>query len=75
MNQSSKNARIKLRKATRAEFERLVYEAMLTPVQEQIVRLHIAQGISVAYIAMRLSMSDACVRKHLVEVYEKVAKV
>lgn len=75
MNQSSKNVRFKLRKATRVEFERLVYEAMLTPLQEQIIRLHIAQGISVAYIAMRLSMSDACVRKHLTEAYEKVAKV
>lgn len=74
MNQSSKDARLKLRKATRTEFERLVYEAMLTPVQEKIVRLHIAQGKSITFVSMRLSMSDACVRKHLVEVYEKVSK-
>jgi DNA-binding NarL/FixJ family response regulator len=75
MNQKSKNARTKLRKATRTEFEKLVYEAMLTPVQESIIRLHIAQGVAVGYIAMRMSMSEACVRKHLCEAYEKVAKV
>lgn len=75
MNQSSKDARLKLRKATRTEFERLVYEAMLTPIQEHIIRLHVAQGISIACIATRLAMSDACVRKRLCESYEKIAKV
>lgn len=75
MNQQSKDARMRLKKATRAEFERLVYEAMLTPTQEHIVRLHVAQSVSIACIAIRLSMSDSCVRKRLGEVYEKVAKV
>lgn len=75
MNQSSKNARTRLKKSTRKEFESLVYEAMLTPIQERIVRLHIAEGVGIPIIAMRLSVSDTTVRNYLTEAYEKVAKV
>jgi DNA-binding NarL/FixJ family response regulator len=75
LNRQSKEARTRLRMSTRAEFERLVYEAMLTPTQEKIIRLHIAEGVPVTYISTRLAVSEACVRKHLCEVYEKVAKV
>jgi DNA-binding NarL/FixJ family response regulator len=75
MNQQSKEARARLRMATRAEFESLVYEALLTPRQEKIVRLHIAEKIPVTYIAERLCMSEGTVRRELQEVYEKVAKL
>lgn len=75
MNQSSKNARMRLKKSTRKEFESLVYEAMLTPIQERILRLHIAEGVGVPIIAMRLSVSDTTVRNYLSEAYEKVAKI
>lgn len=75
MNQETKDARKRLKEATRAEFERLLYEAMLTPSQDRAVRLHIAEDVSVAIIAMRLSCSEAAVRKRLTEAYEKVAKV
>lgn len=75
MNQQSKNARTRLKKSTRKEFETLVYEAMLTPIQERIVRLHIAEGVGVPIIAMRLSVSDTTVRNYLSEAYEKVAKI
>lgn len=75
MNQRSKDARARLRKATRAEFESLVYEALLTPRQEKIIRLHIAEKIPVAYIAERYCMSEGTVRKDLQAVYEKIAKL
>ena len=75
MNQSSKNARTRLKKSTRKEFEKLVYESMLTPIQERVLRLHIAEGVGVPIIAMRLSVSDTTVRNYLSEAYEKVAKV
>lgn len=75
MNQSSKNARTRLKKSTRKEFESLVYEAMLTPIQERVLRLHIAEGVGVPIIAMRLSVSDTTVRNYLSEAYEKVAKI
>ncbi len=75
MNQSSKNARTRLKKSTRKEFESLFYEAMLTPIQERVLRLHIAEGVGVPIIAMRLSVSDTTVRNYLSEAYEKVAKI
>lgn len=75
MNQLTKNARTRLKKSTRKEFETLVYEAMLTPAQEEVLRLHIANGVSVPIIAMRLSISETCVRNYLSEAYEKVAKI
>jgi len=75
MNSASKEARLRLRMSTRAEFERLIYEAMLTPMDEHIIRLHIVEDISIAYIAMRMAISEACVRKHLNQTYKKVAKV
>lgn len=75
MNQRSKEARSRLRMSTRAEFESLVYEALLTPRQEKIVRLHIAEKIPVTHIAERLCMSEGTVRKELREGYEKIAKI
>lgn len=75
MNQKSKDARTKLKMSTRREFEALVYESLLTPLQERIVRLHIADGVPVPIIAMRLAISEAAVRSHLAMVYEKVSKI
>ena len=75
MNSASKEARLRLKMSTRAEFERLIFEAMLTPMDEHIIRLHIVDGLSVAYISMRMAISEACVRKHLNAIDEKVAKV
>jgi predicted DNA-binding protein YlxM (UPF0122 family) len=75
MNSASKAARLRLRMSTRAEFERLIFEAMLTPMDEHIIRLYIVNDLSVPIIAMRMAVSEACVRKHLTEIYEKVAKV
>lgn len=69
MNQKSKDARTKLKMSTRREFEALVYESLLTPLQERIVRLHIAEGVPVPIIAMRLAISEAAVRSHLAMVY------
>jgi DNA-binding NarL/FixJ family response regulator len=75
MNQKSKEVRLRLKMSTRAEFEKLVYDAMLTPTQEEVLRLHIAGGVSVPIIAMRLSISETCVRNYLSEAYEKAAKI
>ena len=75
MNQSSKDARTRLKMSTRKEFESLVYESLLTPIQEKIIRLHIAEGVPISIIAMRLAISDAAVRNQLSLIYEKVAKI
>lgn len=75
MNPSSKKAREKLKMATRAEFEYLLYEAMLTPICEKIVRLHISEGMSVINLTQRFACSETFVRKNLSLAYEKIAKV
>lgn len=75
MNQKSKEARTRLKMSTRTEFEKIVYESMLTPLQDRILRLHIAEGIPISIIAMRLALSDAAVRNQLAMIYEKVAKI
>lgn len=75
MNQKSKEARSRLKRSTRKEFENLIYESLLTPTQEKIVRLHIAEGVSISIIAMRLAISDAAVRNQLSLIYEKIAKI
>ena len=75
MNQASKDARTRLKKSTRKEFESLVYEAMLTPMQEKILRLHIVDRVNIPVIAMRMAMSETTVRNYLSESYEKVAKI
>jgi len=75
MNQKSKDARLQLKRATRREFERLIYEAMLTPMQEHIIRLHIVNDVSVSIIAMRMALSETTVRNQLAAIYEKVAKI
>lgn len=62
MNQKSKDARSQLKRATRREFERLVYEAMLTPMQEHIIRLHIVKDVPVPIIAMRMALSETTVK-------------
>jgi len=75
MNSMKKEARKRLREATRTEFEYLIYGAMLTKEQEKIIRLHIADGLPVCSIAMQMNYSDALVRKRLSEAYRKIAKV
>lgn len=52
-----------------------MYEALLTPIQDKIIRLHIVEDIPVCYVAERLSCSEARIRKKLTEIYQKVAKV
>ena len=75
MKPESKEARERLKMATRAEFERLVYEAMLTPWCEKILRLYICEGISVCLLAQRFVCSETLIRKHLATAYAKVAKL
>ena len=75
LNDKLKMARQRLREATRKEFEMLLYEAMLTPLQEEILVFHIVKGIGLRQIAERKGYSESGVRKILNQSYEKVAKV
>ena len=68
-------ARQRLKLANKFEFETLIGNANLTPIQEEIIRLHIAKGYSVCKIALAVSCSDSSIRKNLSTIYEKVAKL
>ena len=65
-------ARQRLKLATKAEFETLLDNANLTPIQLKIIRLHICKGYSVCKIAMALSCCDSSVKKHLAKIYDKI---
>lgn len=70
-----KLARDRLKKSTRVEFEKLVYDAMLTPLQEEVLRFYICKDIDIVRIAERIGYSDSGIRKILNQCYEKVAKL
>lgn len=68
-------ARLRLKQAIKSEFENLLENANLTPIQEKIIRLHIVKGYSICKIALALNCCDSTVRKNLSEIYSKVAKL
>lgn len=75
MKAERKAARKKLKGATRAEYDALVESANLTPFQCNILEMHICHESSISKTAMELFCCEATVRKHLAQIYDKVAKV
>ena len=75
MNQDSKRARNRLKSATRQEFDKLIYDAMLTPLQEKIIRLHICNDLSINVISERFGYSYSGIHKMINRIYNKVAKL
>ena len=75
MKHSRKSARLRLKSATRTEYETLIHDANLTPSQINILRLHFAQELSICNIADILHCSESCVRNKLAFIYDKLAKL
>jgi DNA-binding NarL/FixJ family response regulator len=75
MNPKSKEARKRLKEATRKEFDDLVYGSMLTPIQEEILRMHICKGMTIVSIAVEKSYSEGFVRSVLSQIYKRVSKI
>lgn len=69
MNIYSKAARRYLKECNRDEFERAIYNAKLTPFQEQVIRLHILNDKSVVAISLELHCSEATIKRALQSVY------
>jgi DNA-directed RNA polymerase specialized sigma24 family protein len=69
MNIYSKAARRYLKECTREEFELAIYNAKLTPFQEEVIRMHILYDKSVVAIAMELNCSEATIKRALQVVY------
>lgn len=75
MKTTRKLARQRLKDASKAEFEKIVDDAKLTPIQEKIVRLHFVKDWSICKIALSLSCCDSVVKKHLTITYDRINKL
>jgi DNA-binding NarL/FixJ family response regulator len=75
MNPECKAARLQLKQSTRSEYNALVYEAQLTPEQEEILNRHILRSETIVKIADALHCSEFHVKKSLQKSYIKVGKV
>lgn len=74
MREELKQARNYLRDCLRSEFEKAVYEAKLTPLQDKVIREHILNDKSVVAISMELNCCDTGIRRALSTGYIRVAK-
>jgi len=75
MDEKRKKARTKLKSATRKEFENLIFEAMLTEMQEKILRLYITHQKSICAISQELSFSETYTRRQLAQAYDRIARI
>ena len=75
MNPDCKAARLRLKQSTRSEYNALVYEAKLTPEQEEILNRHILRSETIVKIADVLHCSEFNVKRSLQKSYVKVSKV
>lgn len=73
MKEHRLKARKRLKTSTRAEYERLIFSAKLTPRQENIINLYILKDYSICKIALSLFCCQSLIRKELAQVYDKVA--
>lgn len=59
---------------TRAEYDRIIYDAMLNDELAKILELKI-KGNSIVQIAMEMNLSESTVKNRIKELKEKVLKV
>ena len=74
MNIYSKAARRYLKECTRDEFERAIYNAKLTPFQEEVIRMHILYDKSIVAISLELHCSEPTIKRALQRVYFKFCR-
>lgn len=74
MNPDCKAARSFLKCATRSEYNAIVYEAKLTPEQEEILNRHILKAETIVKISLDLHCSVANVKARLHEAYIIISK-
>ena len=75
MNPDCKAARLYLKRATRSEYNALVYEAKLTPEQEEILNRHILKAETIVKISLELHCNVAKIKAQLHEAYSIISKV
>ena len=72
MDAKRKAARDWLKAAKKADFEKAVQEANLTPFDEDVLRLFIVKGCSRNFIADTKHCSEATIRRALSRAYNKI---
>lgn len=70
-----KNARQLLKDSSRAVYDKLVYDAKLTPTQNTILNLHLLDCLSIYEISFRIGFCESLIRRRLSEAYDKVANL
>lgn len=75
MDESSKAARKHIKAATRSEYNSIVYEAKLTPEQEEILNRHILRSETIVKIADVMHCSEFHVKESLRKIYIRISKV
>ena len=73
MIKARKKARQRLKLATRAEYEALIFAAKLTPTQEQIINLRILHDLPICEIAARLNCCESIIRRRLAEIHDRIS--
>ena len=75
MKEQRWKAREFLKNASRKEYEAAVFEAHLTPMQEEVLHCCITMGMTVCKAAMVLHCSEATIKKLIGTAYDKISQV
>jgi len=75
MDEACKMARKRIKAATRKEYETLIHEAKLTPLQEEILRRHILCDDSICKISIDLHRSERSVKTSLSKAYKAISQI
>jgi predicted DNA-binding protein YlxM (UPF0122 family) len=75
MDNARKAARLMLINSTRTQYQKIIYQAKLTPTQENIINLYILQDLPICTIADKLNMSEGGIRKNIAKVYDRISGI
>lgn len=71
MTEQHKAARDLLKRAKRYEFERILTEAKVPPIYEDVARLYLVEGLTLYQAAAKLNISERTARKYIATVYDR----
>jgi DNA-directed RNA polymerase specialized sigma24 family protein len=74
MNSEQKKVRRYLKEAALDEYKETVSKAALTPLQEEVLELHILGGLSLVQISFKLHLSVRAITDRLARAYKKILR-
>jgi DNA-directed RNA polymerase specialized sigma24 family protein len=75
MNPEQKKVRKYLKEAALDEYKEAVGKAALTPLQEEVLNLHILRGLSLVQISLKLHLSIRAITDRLARAYKKILHI